>query len=122
MELLQVIQVKNVRLTEMENILRHKEAEMAELKSQLDKFQSVFPFSRGRKTGHGGVATAGVQQRQRAQGISAEPQSESSVLELLHITFPKYDKEERWVDFFFNWKNKYFVWNEWRSRRSKFYK
>ncbi len=89
-ELLEVIQLKNVRITELENVLRHKEVEVAELKSQLDKFQSVFPFSRGRKTG----ANHGVQ-RQRAQGISAEPQSESSILELLQVTFPKYDKEEK---------------------------
>lgn len=89
-ELLEVIQIKNVRITELENILRQKEVEVAELKSHLDKFQSVFPFSRGRKTG----ANHGVQ-RQRAQGISAEPQSESSILELLHMTFPKYDKEEK---------------------------
>lgn len=89
-QLLEVIQLKNVRITELENILRQKEVEVAELKSHLDKFQSVFPFSRGRKTG----ANHGVQ-RQRAQGISAEPQSESSILELLHVTFPKYDKEEK---------------------------
>lgn len=89
-ELLEVIQLKNIRINELENILRQKEVEVAELKSHLDKFQSVFPFSRGRKTG----ANHGVQ-RQRAQGISAEPQSESSVLELLHVTFPKYDKEEK---------------------------
>lgn len=89
-ELVEVIQLKNVRITELENILRQKDVEVAELKSQLDKFQSVFPFSRGRKTG----ANHGVQ-RQRAQGISAEPQSESSILELLQVTFPKYDKEEK---------------------------
>lgn len=88
-ELLEVIQFKNVRITELENILRQKEVEVAELKSHLDKFQSVFPFSRGRKTGANHV------QRQRAQGISAEPQSESSILELLHVTFPKYDKDEK---------------------------
>lgn len=90
-ELVQIIQLKNVRISDLENILRHKEVEVAELKSHLDKFQSVFPFSRGRKTG----ATAPAGQRQRAQGISAEPQSESSVLEFLHVTFPKYDKEEK---------------------------
>lgn len=88
-ELLEVIQLKNIRITELENILRQKDVEVAELKSHLDKFQSVFPFSRGRKTGANHV------QRQRAQGISAEPQSESSILELLHVTFPKYDKEEK---------------------------
>lgn len=89
--LLQVIQLKSSRINELEHLLRSKENEIAELKSHLDKFQSVFPFSsRGRKSG---VQTHG--QRQRAQGISAEPQSESSVLELLHVTFPKYDKDER---------------------------
>lgn len=89
--LLQVIQIKSARIVELEQLLRCKENEIAELKSHLDKFQSVFPFSsRGRKTG---VQTNG--QRQRAQGISAEPQSESSVLELLSITFPKYEKDER---------------------------
>lgn len=89
--LLQVIQIKSARINELEHLLRCKENEIAELKSHLDKFQSVFPFSsRGRK---GGVQANG--QRQRAQGISAEPQSESSVLELLHVTFPKYEKDER---------------------------
>lgn len=89
--LLQVIQIKSARINELEHLLRCKENEIAELKSHLDKFQSVFPFSsRGRK---GGVHASG--QRQRAQGISAEPQSESSILELLHVTFPKYEKDER---------------------------
>lgn len=92
-QLLQVIQFKSARIHELETLLRQKENEIAELKSHLDKFQSVFPFSRGRKSNTRGVTG----QRQRAQGISAEPQSESSVLELLHVTFPKYDKDERWV-------------------------
>lgn len=90
--LLQVIQLKSSRINDLEQLLRTKDNEIAELKSHLDKFQSVFPFSsRGRK---GGVHGANGQ-RQRAQGISAEPQSESSVLELLQVTFPKYDKDER---------------------------
>lgn len=92
-QLLQVIQIKAQRIQELEIMLRQKDNEIAELKSHLDKFQSVFPFSRGRKSGAQGVNG----QRQRAPGISAEPQSESSVLELLHVTFPKYDKDERWV-------------------------
>lgn len=91
-QLLQVIQIKSQRINELEMFLRQKDNEIAELKSHLDKFQSVFPFSRGRKSGAQGPTNV---QRQRAQGISAEPQSESSVLELLHVTFPKYDKDER---------------------------
>uniref|UniRef100_A0A182NPY2 PKcGMP_CC domain-containing protein n=1 Tax=Anopheles dirus TaxID=7168 RepID=A0A182NPY2_9DIPT len=97
-ELLKVVQAKDIRIRELEDLLRQKHDEVAELRSHLDKFQSVFRTGGGatgvspggRKLGtHGGV------QRQRAQGISAEPQSESSVLELMHVTFPKYDKEER---------------------------
>uniref|UniRef100_A0A182Y952 PKcGMP_CC domain-containing protein n=1 Tax=Anopheles stephensi TaxID=30069 RepID=A0A182Y952_ANOST len=96
-ELLKVVQAKDIRIRELEDLLRQKHDEVAELRSHLDKFQSVFRTGGGatgvspggRKLGtHGGV------QRQRAQGISAEPQSESSVLELMHVTFPKYDKEE----------------------------
>lgn len=97
-ELLKVIQARDIRILELEDCLRHKHDEVAELRSHLDKFQSVLRSSGGaggvspggRKMGvHGGV------QRQRAQGISAEPQRDISVLELMHVTFPKYDKEER---------------------------
>ncbi|XP_065090721.1 cGMP-dependent protein kinase 1 isoform X3 [Ochlerotatus camptorhynchus] len=97
-ELLKVIQARDIRIRELEDCLRHKHDEVAELRTNLDKFQSVFRSSGGaggvspggRKMGaHGGV------QRQRAQGISAEPQRDISVLELMHVTFPKYDKDER---------------------------
>lgn len=99
-ELVQLIQVKDHRIYELEEKLRRKNDEIAELRSHLDKFQSVFPFSHnpgtpGRKAG----ATTGVQ-RQRAQGISAEPQSECNALDLLKVTFPKYEKEERLVQNF----------------------
>ncbi|XP_036328478.1 endochitinase A-like [Rhagoletis pomonella] len=98
---MQIIQAKEMKIQEMQRALQQKDTEIAELKSHLDKFQSVFPFSR-----HASTATtpgAGVQQqrksgqayqRQRAQGISAEPQSESSVL-LEPGALPKYDKDER---------------------------
>ncbi|CAD7000268.1 unnamed protein product [Ceratitis capitata] len=97
---MQIIQAKELKIQEMQRALQQKDTEIAELKSHLDKFQSVFPFSR-----HSSTATtpgAGVQQRksgqahqrQRAQGISAEPQSESSVL-LEPGALPKYDKDER---------------------------
>uniref|UniRef100_A0A0A1XE85 cGMP-dependent protein kinase n=1 Tax=Zeugodacus cucurbitae TaxID=28588 RepID=A0A0A1XE85_ZEUCU len=97
---MQIIQAKELKIQEMQRALQQKDTEIAELKSHLDKFQSVFPFSR-----HASTATtpgAGVQQRksgqayqrQRAQGISAEPQSESSVL-LEPGALPKYDKDER---------------------------
>lgn len=106
--LIQIIHAKDLKIQEMQRALQYKDTEIAELKSHLDKFQSVFPFSRsGATTPCGGVgsgaaggATGGVRksgqsfQRQRAQGISAEPQSESSVL-LDNVTFPKYDKDDK---------------------------
>lgn len=91
--LMRVIQIKSTRISELEDLLHRKDNEIAELKSHLDKFQSVFPFSGRNQARKSGVQANG--QRQRAQGISAEPQSESSVLELLHVTFPKYEKDER---------------------------
>ncbi|XP_055838155.1 cGMP-dependent protein kinase, isozyme 2 forms cD4/T1/T3A/T3B isoform X1 [Episyrphus balteatus] len=93
----QIIQAKEMKIQEMQMALQYKDTEIAELKSHLDKFQSVFPFSRsvsgGTTTpcGLAGRKTGQAVQRQRAQGISAEPQSES----LLHVTFQKHDKDER---------------------------
>lgn len=92
-ELIKIIQCKDVRIKELELLLSQKDDEIANLKSHLDKFQSVFPFSRAssamnRKLGRN-------IQRQRAQGISAEPQSQSSMHELLNVTFPKYEKNDR---------------------------
>uniref|UniRef100_A0A1B0GHZ2 cGMP-dependent protein kinase N-terminal coiled-coil domain-containing protein n=1 Tax=Lutzomyia longipalpis TaxID=7200 RepID=A0A1B0GHZ2_LUTLO len=48
-ELLQAVVERETRVRELEECLRRKDEEIAELKSQLDKFQSVFPFSRSRK-------------------------------------------------------------------------
>lgn len=91
-ELIKIIQCKDVRIKDLELLLNQKNDEIANLKSHLDKFQSVFPFSRAsgamnRKLGR-------TIQRQRAQGISAEPQSQSSMHELLNVAFPKYEKNE----------------------------
>lgn len=85
-----VIKGKDLRIQELQRVLHSKENEIAELKSHLDKFQSVFPFSRSKSGGR----TTGQSQRQRAQGISAEPQSEKKIMELLHVKFQIYDKEE----------------------------
>lgn len=86
-----VIKGKDLRIQELQRVLQSKENEIAELKSHLDKFQSVFPFSRSQS---GGGRATGQSQRQRAQGISAEPQSEKKIMELLHVKFQIYDKEE----------------------------
>lgn len=90
-ELIKIIQLKELRIKELEKIVSIKNDEIVTLK---DKIQSVFSFSR---TGAMGRKMGRNIQRQRAQGISAEPQSESSMTDLLSVTFPKYEKEETWV-------------------------
>lgn len=91
-ELIKVIQLKDIKIQELNQILLQKNDEIVNLKSHLDKFQSVFSGIRtgamGRKIGRN------IQQRQRI-GISAEPQSESSMHDLLNVTFPKYEKDEK---------------------------
>lgn len=97
-DLIRVIQIKDVRIKQLEEQITRRDEEIANLKSHLDKFQSVFPFrSSGPGAIHPGRKIGRNIQRQRAQGISAEPQSESSMHDLLSVTFPKYDKEEPWV-------------------------
>ncbi|KAH8378480.1 hypothetical protein KR093_011630 [Drosophila rubida] len=115
---IQIIQAKELKIQEMQRALQFKDNEIAELRSHLDKFQSVFPFSRSSAAGCAGAGSASTSsggssvgagpnsatgatrksgqtfQRQRAQGISAEPQSESSVL-LENVSFSKYEKDER---------------------------
>jgi Coiled-coil N-terminus of cGMP-dependent protein kinase len=93
-DLIRVIQAKEIKIKELEELLVKKEEEIANLRSHLDKFQSVFPFRTtggamgGRKMGGRNI------QRQRATGISAEPQ-QNTMHELLNVSFPKYEKQER---------------------------
>jgi Coiled-coil N-terminus of cGMP-dependent protein kinase len=94
-QLVKVIRLKEGKIKDLEAKLQRKHEEVAELRSHLDKFQSVFPFRAGAAGGAGNRKHGQNHQRQRAQGISAEPQSESSVMQLLNVTFPKYDKDER---------------------------
>ncbi|KAG5675679.1 hypothetical protein PVAND_005564 [Polypedilum vanderplanki] len=93
-DLIKIIQIKDVKIKELEVLLNQKDEEIANLKSHLDKFQSV--FSRATAGGINRKTIGRTIQRQRAQGISAEPQSQSQSLhELLNVSFPKYDKNEK---------------------------
>lgn len=74
------------RIRELEALLKQRDQEMLELRSQLDKLQSVFPYQQ--------YARSRGPRKQRAQGISAEPQTSSSLQDLAHQTFPTYDKSE----------------------------
>lgn len=94
MDLIKIIQTKDLQIKELEGQLSRKEEEMTLLRTNLDKFQSVFTFNRNT----GGIANTRKMgrsiQRQRAQGISAEP-SQNSMHELLNVSFPKYEKQDR---------------------------
>lgn len=75
------------RIRELESLLKQRDQEMLELRSQLDKLQSVFPYQQY-------VRGSRAPRKQRAQGISAEPQTSSSLQDLHNQTFPIYDKND----------------------------
>nr|XP_024214758.1 cGMP-dependent protein kinase, isozyme 2 forms cD4/T1/T3A/T3B isoform X2 [Halyomorpha halys] len=62
---------------ELEALERQKDLEILELKSLLDKFQSVIPYHINQNNNT--VYRKGETRRRRAQGISAEPLSEEGV-------------------------------------------
>ena len=81
--------------------IRELEIENMELKSKLDKYQSIFPSSPpstgggGAATDNGGVVAAAGRKMNRALGISAEPQSLKNLQDLTTKTFPEFKKEEK---------------------------
>lgn len=86
-ELQVMLQNKDQRIRELEAQLRLREQEILELRSHLDKFQSVFPYH---------IKNNQLRPRKkRAQGISAEPQSHSTIQELSEQSFPVFDKNDR---------------------------
>jgi cGMP-dependent protein kinase len=86
-ELQVLLQTKDLRIRDLEAQLRVREQEILELRSHLDKFQSVFPYH---------IKNNQLRPRKkRAQGISAEPQSHSTIQELSEQSFPTFDKNDR---------------------------
>ncbi|XP_068202213.1 cGMP-dependent protein kinase, isozyme 2 forms cD4/T1/T3A/T3B isoform X2 [Palaemon carinicauda] len=89
-------------LSKKDDLIRHLEAklkvrddEIIELRSQLDKFQSVMLFATGGATAGPGKVRA---RKTRAQGISAEPQALRTVQELTCLSqtpFPEVPKSSR---------------------------
>lgn len=84
------------KVHELEELLRIRDEEIVELRSHIDKFQSVFPLHFNVNARHFGLNN-NVRARPRKQraGISAEPQNASSIQELSEQTLPFYDKDER---------------------------
>ncbi|KRT84931.1 hypothetical protein AMK59_1642 [Oryctes borbonicus] len=84
------------KVHELEELLRIRDEEIVELRSHIDKFQSVFPLHFHVNARHFGLNN-NVRARPRKQraGISAEPHNASSIQELSEQTLPLFDKDER---------------------------
>lgn len=92
-----ILSMKDERIRELEAQISLQEKEIIELRSHLDKFQSVFPYYLA-SPGHLNSLNNNYQPRarkQRAQGISAEPQSLNTIQELSQQQFPTFPKNDR---------------------------
>ncbi|KAF4519614.1 hypothetical protein B566_EDAN003781 [Ephemera danica] len=85
-----ILLARDERIRELEQQLRARDEEIQQLRSHLDKFQSVFPFH----TAGTAASVAARPRKQRAQGISAEPQSHSTIQELSQQKFPIFPKND----------------------------
>ncbi|XP_075210821.1 uncharacterized protein LOC142318160 isoform X2 [Lycorma delicatula] len=94
-----LLREREERISELEAQLRHRDEEILELRSHLDKFQSVFPFSMSPNHNNNHLNGIARPRKQRAQGISAEPQMLSTIQEL--NKFPTVPKNDRYGDFSF---------------------
>ncbi|XP_052119469.1 cGMP-dependent protein kinase, isozyme 2 forms cD4/T1/T3A/T3B-like [Frankliniella occidentalis] len=107
-ELQALLADKEARIAELEAALRKRDDDMVQLRSHLDKFQSVFPYSYTQinnnlsapssPSGPPSPAAPGLTtptgprpRKQRAQGISAEPWNDELDLQ----DFPTIEKSDR---------------------------
>jgi len=67
-ELQELLRIKDERIAELETVVCCRDAEIQELRSHLDKFLSILPFSAAPP-----LTPTKPRTRDRAQGISAEP-------------------------------------------------
>lgn len=96
LELQELLSKKEDLIRHLESQLKVRDDEIMELRSQLDKFQSVMPYATGSSSSGGGGKTQA--RKTRAQGISAEPQAMKTVQELNALsqtTFPEIAKSTR---------------------------
>lgn len=95
LELQEMLIERDDRIKQLEAVVKVRDNEIMELKSQLDKFQSVIPYA----TIPAGVSVSKVRARKtRATGISAEPQTLKTAQELVKLgqtTFPVIAKDAR---------------------------
>lgn len=84
-----VLQLKDAQI-------QQREEEIQQLRSHLDKFQSVFPFG-GQPAAFPSLRRSTIREprKVRAQGISAEPQDLQSLQDISHQKFNEYPKSDR---------------------------
>lgn len=83
------------KIHELQKSLAQRDREILNLRSQLDKFQSVLVLYNPASPKHVALSNnVGLRPRKQRAGISAEPQSEASILELSKQTFPTIYKNE----------------------------
>ncbi len=87
-ELQKKLRIKDQRITELENLVRDRDEQLQELRSQLDKYQSIMPPSP--TTASFSLKGPG---RKRNMGISAEPAAQFSIKDFSTKTFRKYAKQ-----------------------------
>ena len=84
-------------LAKKDSRIRELEVDNMTLRSQLDKYQSIFNLQDATATAATSPAgpTKKARKTARGVGISAEPQSLKSLQDLTTKTFPSYKKSER---------------------------
>ena len=83
--------------------IKELEIENMTLKSKLDQYQSIFTGPQGgsaASNGGDGAASAGssggrMRRTNRGVGISAEPQSQSSLQDMANVKFQEFKKNDR---------------------------
>lgn len=88
-ELKDMVLKQEEAINKMNALLIEKEEEIRQLKSLLDKYQSVFPVMSSYRY------SRSARRKERGQGISAEPQSLRTIQELIQAKFPEYPKSDR---------------------------
>ncbi|XP_014217289.1 cGMP-dependent protein kinase 1-like [Copidosoma floridanum] len=86
----ELLRQRDARVAELERQLVQREAEIQDLRSHLDKFQSVLPFK-----GPPLTSSPTRPRKQRAQGISDEPMSTDKLLDIITAHLEPCEKSNR---------------------------
>ncbi|GFO04254.1 cGMP-dependent protein kinase [Plakobranchus ocellatus] len=87
-EMERLLRLKDEKIIELQKLLEEKEESIMQLRSKLDKFQSVLPQTQN-------TFIQGGPRKQRAQGISAEPQALRNLSDFSKTNNRRYSKSNR---------------------------